>query len=657
MDNFSNQNKNDVLKQLGVKVLNSNNECVEEYTNVRISDIEFYIINENKEKLKSIFEFLEQQNKNYAIQLAENFGKNIAIIINNGWECENLQSREEYLITGEFLPSAFFNIIEMQKKIEEEYSDNPEKANLALWEIRRKYTSQVMHIASCIKVVQNAMKFLEKDQNEINNVLEKFIDSFTETLDLKKIGDLIQLKENIIVETILKEFMDNQNWAEKMAKVDYKNINKDILDFHINNNEFYSEVSKKIYKRINNKQIIDNDKILTKNFITYVCNKANELYNQILKDGIKPIIQILSEEKKRVENIEIYNANEYIKKMIASQLNFDKLLFNNKYNLLKWNSNPDIERESHIIKTIIEDEKHLNFDKNLIETLFGNPLKIESEYDYEQWKNFLYYDSHGIKKFDTIFFEEEFKFNYDKEKNSIKKFFQSFKYKRLKNSKELEDVYVKKARQIIKEKLFDNPKNTSEVLPFVENIMINYINQYECIKEVEDTTRMILKSLSKSDIEKLNVANECKILRSEFKNNVQQVKLEVEYRQCDINIEFDDIKVQARSFKEISNEIENLQNSYISSYENAKNSEDYIKKISKIYTDFLFLKPYEDGNKRTAICLFNKMILANKLIPPCISLINKESLIEAYKKAYKNNDYTMIEDLILARYKKLKNNL
>ena len=63
-------------------------------------------------------------------------------------------------------------------------------------EIRRKYTGQVMHIASCIKVVQNAMSMTGKSQEQIDNILETFVGSFANNLDLQKIGKLFQIDES-----------------------------------------------------------------------------------------------------------------------------------------------------------------------------------------------------------------------------------------------------------------------------------------------------------------------------------------------------------------------------------------------------------------------------------------------------------------------------
>ena len=77
--------------------------------------------------------------------------------------------------------------------------------------------------------------------------------------------------------------------------------------------------------------------------------------------------------------------------------------------------------------------------------------------------------------------------------------------------------------------------------------------------------------------------------------------------------------------------------------------------MAKIYADFIYIQPYEDGNKRTAICLFNSMLLSKGIAPPPISLINDEQMVEAFYKA-QDKDYTMLHDIVVERYKAMESN-
>ncbi len=74
----------------------------------RISDLETCIANGNTEQLQTIMDFSEKQNGNFTEQLAELFGKNIAALMSNGWECENLIHRQDFSLTGEFCDEFIF---------------------------------------------------------------------------------------------------------------------------------------------------------------------------------------------------------------------------------------------------------------------------------------------------------------------------------------------------------------------------------------------------------------------------------------------------------------------------------------------------------------------------------------------------------------------
>ena len=224
----------------------------------RISDLETCIANGNREQLQTIMDFTEMQNSNFTEQLAEVFGRNIAILMSNGWECENLIHRQDFSLTGEFCDDSYFDIFEKQAEMKEKYKTEPYKADALMRETRRKYTGQVMHIASCIKVVQNAMSITGRSQKEIDGILETFVESFTNNLDLQKIGQLFQIDEHSIGETLMSEFRTRQNWTEKMAGQDRKEglvMDEAIYNSHIGNEEFYAKVSGMITERMRTRQI------------------------------------------------------------------------------------------------------------------------------------------------------------------------------------------------------------------------------------------------------------------------------------------------------------------------------------------------------------------------------------------------------------------
>ena len=259
----------------------------------RISDLETCIANGNKEQLQAIMDFSEMQNNDFAKQLAETFGKNIATLMNNGWECENLIHRQDFSLTGEFCDDSYFDIFEKQEEMKEKYKSEPYKAEALMNEIRRKYTGQVMHIVSCIKVVQQAMEMIGKEPKEVDSILETYIESFTSNLDLKKVSEIFQIDESQVVETLMNEFRAGQNWTEKMAGQDRKEglvMDEAIYNSHIGNEEFYAKVSEMITERIKDKEVSKGKEKSKKNkFFNFISRMINNVKSKIKRKDIKMI--------------------------------------------------------------------------------------------------------------------------------------------------------------------------------------------------------------------------------------------------------------------------------------------------------------------------------------------------------------------------------
>ena len=257
----------------------------------RISDLETCIANGNIEQLQAIMDFSEMQNNNFAKQLAEIFGKNIATLMSNGWECENLIHRQDFSLTGEFCDDSYFNIFERQEEFKEKYKAEPYKADALMNELRRKYSGQVMHVASCIKVVQQAMELTGKDQKEIDDVLETYVESFTNNLDFQKMGKLFQVDESTMLETLMSGFKAGQNWVGKMAGQDRKEglvMDEAIYNSHIENENFYNKVSEMITERIKNREVSNGKDEHKKNkLINFMSGIINKIKNTIKRKDVK----------------------------------------------------------------------------------------------------------------------------------------------------------------------------------------------------------------------------------------------------------------------------------------------------------------------------------------------------------------------------------
>lgn len=387
---------------------------------------------------------------------------------------------------------------------------------------------------------------------------------------------------------------------------------------------------------------------------------ANKLYTNITERGIDGIKDLFYREDILSKELRFDKSEEYLKRMIMAQMNIDKMLLIHKYRDRGFEERTVFNKESNKLREQIDADGVLNFDDNTLDALFGNSLGIKSEKEYEEWREFAYNDRHGDKKFDSIYLEEEFKFKHENESNSIKKFIQSFRYRKMLKENVLEDSYVKKVREMITKEIISNPEDTFVAYRKVHNALEKGVEEYENIKDVEDITRMTLMSLRVKKDEPINIETVCNTVRNEMKNTIGSTKIGTEYRQKQVTLGSKTgistrPVVHTIPFKKVPDAIKNLQTEYEKAYNEEENHEEYIKRIAKIYADFIYVQPYEDGNKRTATCLLNSMLLSKGIIPPPISLVNDEQMVEAFYKA-ENKDYTMMQDIIFERYKTMQLN-
>lgn len=393
--------------------------------------------------------------------------------------------------------------------------------------------------------------------------------------------------------------------------------------------------------------------------IDEVKSLSKDLYDEVSKNGISVIRKLFSEGKTLSEKLRYDGNTEYLKKMIISQFNTDRMLLTHKYYNTSFDTIPTFRTESDGIRRKIENDTSLQFDEDTIQSLFGNSLDILTDEDYEEWKNFVYSDRRGDKNFDIIFLEEEFKFGYENETNSVKKFVKSFKYKKMQKGSYLEDSYVKKVREMMRKIIIENPDNTFTALVDTHNAIERGVAEHEGLKEIEDIVRMTLASLDVKTEEIIDIEAECKRLREEMKSDIGTTKIGTEYRQRQVTLGSETgiskrPVIQTIPFEQVPKAMQDLQEEYEEAYNTQNNPEEYIRKIAKIYADFIYLQPYEDGNKRTAICLFNSMLCSKGIVPPPISLTNDEEMIKAFYKVQEEKNYSMIQDVMLSRYKEMQ---
>ena len=251
---------------------------------------------------------------------------------------------------------------------------------------------------------------------------------------------------------------------------------------------------------------------------------SKKLYIEIEENGINRIRELFSKGETLSQELKFDVNEEYLKKMIMSQLDIGRMLMSHKYRNSGFDERAAFNSEADKIRGQIDGQEVLKFDNPTLEALFGNSLNISTEQEYEEWREFVDSDRHKEKKFDTIYLEEEARFSYENETNPLKKIIKSFKYRRLLKEGTLEDSYVKKVREMIKEKIAENPEDHFISYRDTHSALEKGVEEYESIKDIEDIARMILKSLSVEEDKPINIEEVCNRVRSEMKSTIGSTK-------------------------------------------------------------------------------------------------------------------------------------
>ena len=388
-----------------------------------------------------------------------------------------------------------------------------------------------------------------------------------------------------------------------------------------------------------------------------VSKLARKLYIEIEENGINRIRELFSKGETLSQELKFDVNEEYLKKKIMSQLYIGRMLMSHKYRNSGFDERAAFNSEADKIRGQIDSQEVLKFENPTLEALFGNSLNISTEQEYEEWRGFADFDRHKEKKFDTIYLEEEARFSYENETNPLKKIIKSFKYRRLLKEGTLEDSYVKKVREMIKEKIAENAEDHSIAYRDTHSTLEKGVEEYESIKDIEDISRMTLASLLVEDDKPINIEEVCNRVRSEMKSTIGSTKNGTEYRKKQVTLGSESgisnrPVIHTIQFEEVPEAIKNLQIEYEKAYNSSQSEEEYIKQIAKIYADFIFIQPYEDGNKRTAMCVFNSMLMSKEIVPPPISLTNDDQMVKAYYNAHEK-DYEMLQNVVIEKYRKM----
>lgn len=393
--------------------------------------------------------------------------------------------------------------------------------------------------------------------------------------------------------------------------------------------------------------------------IESVSDMAYKIYESIEKNGIKEIKNMFSSNNILQSRVQVSPEKEYIKRMLISQMNLGEMLLTHKYKDKGYEGIAEYRKQHSMLIDKINGSSILLFDNETIEVLFGNSLEITSVEELEAWKEIIHGSGNMTKDIPTLYREEKNKIEYENEKNKVKKFIQSFRYRKMLAQDTLENSQIKRVREILRNNILSNPESSDGYI--ITKSMYSCdkgVLEYQSLQELKNIAQITLISLVQPLGNPISIEEVCGTIR-EMMEASNPSKYKTNYRQKQVTIGSQmginpGPVIYTIPFKEVPEAIQKLQERYDNAYCNSESEEEYIREITKIYADFVYIQPYEDGNKRTATCLFNSMLLSKGILPPPISLCNDgEKIVKAFNKAHEK-DYSMLQDIIIDKYNTMK---
>lgn len=228
----------------------------------RISDLELYVVNNDIDAIEDIVNFTEElQNESIPFEniFAKQMGTNIALMMNNGWMCENFVHRQDYSLAGEMCDDSFFKLADRLKHEVEKNKNEPDKVLTIAEDYNNKFFSQLYFISSNIKILQDEMGLRGKTQQEIDSVISDFVGSFAQSINFSEVGRNIGKSEEEVIKTF-KDFLHTPKDYIKLMAGETK-LNKDtnqamivydveIIRAHEGNNDFYNKISEELAKKL-----------------------------------------------------------------------------------------------------------------------------------------------------------------------------------------------------------------------------------------------------------------------------------------------------------------------------------------------------------------------------------------------------------------------
>lgn len=282
----------------------------------RVSDIQGYINDKDKESLDLIADFTEsmlpedKKGLGFETVFAETMGKNVAMLLNGGWYVNNAMHRQDFDLSGAMCDDAYDEL----SQVVERYSkiDNPGKREGMISEAKKQYIEQIHFVASTVKILQDAMAVRGKTEEEIQGVFETYVDSFVSNLDFEKIaGRIGSTREGVVA--ALTDYLDvtkvvehdreaipadypfeegTRDYTLEMARRyrPHAEYSDSVINANQSFNGFYRELSEGITQKLRLRQLSD----------TY---KDTKITDEELRDAYKLLGRGLEDKDKNQEEV------------------------------------------------------------------------------------------------------------------------------------------------------------------------------------------------------------------------------------------------------------------------------------------------------------------------------------------------------------------
>ena len=148
-------------------------------TPFRISDLAYFVKNEEKDKVAAILDFeASNRNEDFLSYYAKTVGRNAAGLLNIGYATNNFLHRQDYALSGELCDDTYDDVSGYMEKAKMlpalKEGEEPTEEHLRLWAAHNDFYGQVFLMASNMKVIEDAYRLTGKEVPE--NYQDLFID-------------------------------------------------------------------------------------------------------------------------------------------------------------------------------------------------------------------------------------------------------------------------------------------------------------------------------------------------------------------------------------------------------------------------------------------------------------------------------------------------